>query len=81
MGYVMEWPIVMPAPVVTNHAALFRNLFDNQCQFRHVEPYVTRLILLPNESMANIARCIADSADNTNLSRFLAERPLKSRGQ
>jgi hypothetical protein len=27
--------------------------------------------------MANIARCILDSADNTNLSRFLAEAPWR----
>jgi hypothetical protein len=34
----MEWPIVGPAPVVAEHAAVFRDWFDNQCQFRHVQP-------------------------------------------
>jgi hypothetical protein len=29
--------------------------------------------VLPNKNMANIARCILDSADKTNLSRFLSE--------
>jgi DDE superfamily endonuclease len=71
----MELPIVVPAPVVTNHAAIFRDLFDNQCQFRHFQHYLTGLIVLPNKSMANIARCILDSADKTNLSRFLSEAP------
>jgi hypothetical protein len=33
----MELPIVAPAPVVTDHAAVFRDLFDNQCQFRHFQ--------------------------------------------
>jgi hypothetical protein len=73
----MELPIVAPAPVVTEHAAVFRDLFDNQCQFLHVQHYLTGLIVLPNKSLANIARCILDSADNTNLSRFLSEAPWR----
>jgi hypothetical protein len=58
---MMEMPIVAPAPVVSNHAAVFRDLFDNQCQFRHFQHYLTGLIVLPNKSMANIARCILTS--------------------
>jgi hypothetical protein len=73
----MELPIVAPAPVVTEHAAVFRDLFDNQCQFRHFQHDLTGLIVLPNKSMANMARCILDSADNTNLSRFLSEAPWR----
>ena len=73
----MELPMVAPAPVVTDHAAVFRALFDNQCQFRHFQHYLTGLIVLPNKSMANITRCILDSADKTNLSRFLAEAPWR----
>ena len=73
----MELPIVAPAPVVSDHAAVFRDLFDNQCQFRHFQHDVTGLIVLPNKSMANIARCILESADNTNLSRFLSEAPWR----
>jgi hypothetical protein len=76
-GCSMELPIVAPAPVVTEHAAVFRDLFDNQCQFRHFQHYLTGLIVLPNKSMANIARCLLDSADKTNLSRFLSEAPWR----
>jgi DDE superfamily endonuclease len=76
-GCVMELPIVAPAPVVSDHAAVFRDLFDNQCQFRHFQHYLTGLIVLPNKSLANMARCILDSADKTNLSRFLAEAPWR----
>ena len=77
-GCVMELPIVAPAPVVTEHAAVFRDLFENQCEFRHFQHYLTGLIVLPNKSMANIARCILDSADRTNLSRFFAEAPWRA---
>ena len=72
----MELPLVAPAPVVTDHAAVFRDLFDHQCQCRHFQPDLTGLIVLPNKSLAHIARCILDRADNTKLSRFLAEAPL-----
>jgi hypothetical protein len=74
---MMELPIVAPAPVVTDHAAVFRDLFDNQCQFRHFQHYLTGLIVLPNKSLANIARCILESTDKTNLSRFLSEAPWR----
>ena len=70
---MMELPIVAPAPVVSDHTAVFRDLFENQCQFRHFQHDLTGLIVLPNKSMANIARCILDSADKTNLSRVLSE--------
>jgi len=73
----MELPIIEPAPVVSAHTGVFRDLFENQCQFRHVQHYLTGLIVLPNKSLANMARCILDSADNTNLSRFLAEAPWR----
>lgn len=74
----MELPIIAPAPVVTEHAAVFRDLFENQCQFRHFQHYLTGLIVLPNKSMANIARCILDSADKTNLSRFFSVAPWRA---
>ena len=73
----MELPIVGPAPVVAELAVVFRDLFDNQRQFQHFQYYLTGLIVLPNKSMANMARCMLDSADNTNLSRFLSEAPWR----
>src|SRR6266508_5483348 len=76
-GCVMELPIVVPAPIVTAHAVVFRDLFENQCQFRHFQHYLTGLIVLPNKSLANMGRCILDSADKTNLSRFLSEAPWR----
>ena len=73
----MELPIIEPAPVVSAHTGVFRDLFENQCQFRHFQHYLTGLIVLPNKSLANMARCILDSADKTNLSRFLSEAPWR----
>src|SRR5215813_12635428 len=73
----MELPILDPTPVVTEHAAVFRDLFENQCQFRHFQHYLTGLIVLPNKSMARITRCILESADKTNLSRFLSKAPWR----
>jgi SRSO17 transposase len=73
----MEVPLVAPAPIVTEHAVVCRDLFENQCQFRHFQHDLTGLIVLPNKSLANSARCILESADKTNLSRFLSEAPWR----
>ncbi len=71
----MQLPIVAPAPIVTAHAEIFRALFENRCQFQHFQNYLTGLIVLDNKSLANITRCVLESADKTNLSRFFSEAP------
>ena len=71
----MQLPIVAPAPLVTTHAVAFQDLFENRCQFHHFQQYLTGLLGLPNKSLSNIARCVLDSADKTNLSRFFSEAP------
>lgn len=74
----MQLPIVNVAPLVKEHSERFRAVFANRKQFRHFENYLTGLIVLENKSMANIARCILDSADKTNISRYLSEAPWRS---
>ena len=69
----MQLPIVSVAPLVGDHSEIFREIFANRKQFRHFENYLTGLIALDNKSMANMARCIIDSADKTNISRYLSE--------
>ena len=71
----MQLPIVAPAPIVAAHAGAFRDLFENRRQFQHFQNYLTGLIVLPNKSLANIARCVVESADKTNLSRYFSESP------
>jgi SRSO17 transposase len=69
----MQLPIVSHPPIVTDHSAEFEGLFKNCCQSQHFKNYLTGLIVLENKTMANISRCILDSADKTNLSRFFSE--------
>ena len=71
----MQLPIVAPAPIVTAHAAIFRDLFENRCQFQHFQHDLTGLIVLDNKSLTNITRCVLESADKTNLSRFFSAAP------
>ena len=71
----MQLPIVCPAPLVSEHAQVFRHLFSDYRQFQHFENYLTGLIVLENKSLANISRCTLNSSDATNLSRFLSEAP------
>lgn len=68
----MQLPIIAPAPLVAAHAEAFRDLFENCCQFQHFENYLTGLMVLPNKSMANIARCTVKSSDKTNVSRYFS---------
>jgi SRSO17 transposase len=69
----MQLPIVEPAPLVMQHTLVFRDMFENRKQFRHFQNYLTGLLVLDNKTMANMSRCILDSADKTNLSRFFSE--------
>lgn len=69
----MQLPIIQPAPIVSDHSPAFQDLFKNRCQVQHFENYLTGLMVLDNKTMANITRCVLDSADKTNLSRFFSE--------
>jgi SRSO17 transposase len=71
----MQLPIVAPAPIVIEHAQAFRHLFNDHRQFEHFQNYLTGLIVLENKSLANISRCILNSSDKTNISRFINESP------
>src|SRR5215467_8359333 len=71
----MQLPSVAPAPLVTAHATVFRDLFENRCQFHHFQNYLTGLLVLDNKSLAKIARCVLESADKTHLSRFCSDAP------
>jgi hypothetical protein len=71
----MQLPIVAPAPLGVAHADVFRDLFENRCQFQHFQNYLTGLIVLDNTSLANRTRCGLESADKTNLSRFFSQAP------
>ena len=42
----MVLPIVTPAPVVVSHGDACRDLFDNQCEFRHFQNYLTGLMVM-----------------------------------
>jgi hypothetical protein len=76
-GGVMEWPIIAPAPVVTDHTGVFRDLCDHQGQVRHFQHSLTGLIVLPHKRMASITRGLLESADKTKLSRLLSEAPWR----
>jgi hypothetical protein len=71
----MQLPIVTPAPVVSEHAAAFRHLFNDERAYQHFQPHLTGLIVLENKSLSNISRCTLASADKNNLSRFLSSAP------
>src|SRR5881296_1662897 len=71
----MQRPIVVPAPIVTAHADHFRDLLETRCQLQHFQHDWTGLLVLDNKSLANITRCVWESADKTTLSRFFSDAP------
>jgi SRSO17 transposase len=73
----MQLPIVSPAPIVATHAQAFRDLFSDHRQYENFEHYLTGLMVLENKTLANISRCILESADKSNLSRFMSESPWR----
>jgi len=75
----MQLPLVAPAPVVVEHAQGLRELCENRCPFQHFENSLTGLLVLSNKSMANLSRCLLESADKTNLSRFFSEAPWEEK--
>lgn len=75
----MQLPIVQPTPIVLKYGDEFRSCFKDCRQFNHFRNYLTGLMVLENKSMANIARCLLESADKTNLSRFFSESPWQQK--
>ncbi len=69
----MQLPIVKHPPIVEEHSPRLEQVFSNSNQYEHFKNYVTGLLILENKSLANISRCILESADKTNLSRFFSE--------
>ena len=71
----MQLPIVAPAPLVITHAHVFGDLFENRCQFHHFQNYLTGLIALDNKSLANMTRCVLESADKRTSPASSSKRP------
>jgi hypothetical protein len=71
----MPLPIVAPAPIVTAHAAILRDLFEHRCQLQHFQHSLPGLIVLDNTRLTNLPRCVLESAEKTNLSRFFSDAP------
>lgn len=69
----MQLPIVKHPPIIEKHSVGFKKLFSNSSQYEHLKNYLTGLMILENKSYANISRCLIESADKTNLSRFFSE--------
>jgi len=71
----MPLPIVAPAPLVTAHADIVRDLCEHRCPFRHFQHDLTGLSVLDNTRLAHSTRWVLESADTTNRSRFFSAAP------
>lgn len=67
----MVIPVLHHAPVVSNMAHHFREIFANAPEYVHFQNYLTGLIVAERKNFSQIARCLVDSSDYTNIDRFM----------
>lgn len=67
----MVIPILHHAPVVDSFAHHFRDLFTTAPAYQHFKNYLTGLIVADRKNFSQIARCLVESADYTNIDRFM----------
>ncbi len=64
----MESPRLAPTLVVRDYVVVCRAPVAHHGQCRHVQPYLTEMIILSNNSRANITRYILDGTDISGIS-------------
>ncbi len=64
-------PVLHHAPVVDSFAHNFRSVFATTPAYQHFKNYLTGLIVAERKNFSQIARCLVESADYTNIDRFM----------
>ena len=64
-------PVLHHAPVVRSYARNFKDVFANQPEYEHCKNYLTGLFVAERKNFAQIAACLINGADATNISRFM----------
>lgn len=68
----MVVPVLHHAPVVRSYARNFKDIFANQPEYEHCKNYLTGLFVAERKNYAQIAACLVNGADATNISRFMS---------
>ena len=68
----MVVPVLHHAPVVRSYARNFKDIFANQPEYEHCKNYLTGLFVAERKNFAQIAACMVNGADATNISRFMS---------
>lgn len=67
----MQTPILHHAPVVQSWGRNFKSVFANTPEYCHFKNYITGLIVAERKNFSQIANCIVNSADASNIDRFM----------
>jgi len=70
-------PVLHHAPVVRSYARNFKDIFRNQPEYEHCKNYLTGLFVAERKNFAQIAACMVNGSDASNISRFMSS-PLWS---
>ena len=65
-------PVLHHAPVVRSYARNFKDIFANQPEYEHCKNYLTGLFVAERKNFAQIAACMVNGSDATNISRFMS---------
>ena len=68
----MNVPVLHHAPVVRSYARNFKDIFANQPEYEHCKNYLTGLFVAERKNFAQIAACMVNGSDATNISRFMS---------
>ena len=71
-------PVLHHAPVVRSYARNFKAVFANQPEYEQCKNYLTGLFVVERKNFAQMAACLVNGTDATNISRFMSnQRPKK----
>jgi len=64
-------PVLQAIPVVEEFARNFKTIFANQPEYEQFKNYLSGLIVVEKKNFSQIANHLIESADKTNISRFM----------
>lgn len=74
-GMAMVVPVLHHTPAVTSFARNFKDFFPNVPEYTHFKNYWSGLMLVERKNYTQIASTMVNSADDSNISRFM-KNPL-----
>ena len=73
-------PIMQAIPVVEELASNFKKIFANEPEYEQFKNYLSGLVVVEKKNFSQIASRMINSADKTNISRFMSNKLWSGKG-